>query len=487
MKTSTAMGPRVLVPFLPLLAGVFAASAAAQIAQGNLVVVRIGDGTSPLTNAAQPVFLDEYTTAGTFVQTIAMPTAAAGANQAFTNSGTATSEGNLTVSADGQYLLAGGYGTAPGTPSVVSTTSASVPRVFARVDLLGNVDTSTALGDAFSGNNIRSVASDDGTRFWAAGANGGIAFASALGATTSIAINSTAPTNTRVVNVFNGQLYCSSSSGAFRGVSAVGAGIPTTSGQTITLLPGFPTTGGASTYDFFFADPDTVYAADDRTNGSGGIEKWTRSGGTWTLQYVLALSPTTGCRGLTGVVQNGVATLYATTTSQPTEIVTVTDTGALSPVMTIATAAANTVIRGVRLVTRYSSVSFAGTASPTTFGLPAIGTANGGPQIGNLALQITAGNLAPFGFGFLILDLGVLGAGTPVPGAPATVLVYANPTATFFLLADAGGGAAQPFGIPAVGSLSGIPVAGQVIAFDSLLPDPLPIGTSVGMQLVVGK
>src|SRR5262249_10503130 len=74
-----------------------------QIAIGDLVVVRTGPGVgsgSVLTSQSTPTSLDEMTTAGAFVQTIAMPIAAAGSNRAFTNSGIAFSEGHLTQSVD---------------------------------------------------------------------------------------------------------------------------------------------------------------------------------------------------------------------------------------------------------------------------------------------------------------------------------------------------------------------------------------------------
>lgn len=81
---------------------------------GNIVVVRIGDGTAAPTSAATAVFLDEYTIGGVFVQTIALPTADNGSNQTFTLSGTATSEGSLNLSGNGQYLTLAGYDAAPG-------------------------------------------------------------------------------------------------------------------------------------------------------------------------------------------------------------------------------------------------------------------------------------------------------------------------------------------------------------------------------------
>src|SRR5436189_2016020 len=75
----------------------------AQIALGDLVVLRDGNGVAPLSNGSQAVFLDEYTTAGASVQSIPMPTSASGSDRAFTSSGSATSEGNLNQSVDGRY------------------------------------------------------------------------------------------------------------------------------------------------------------------------------------------------------------------------------------------------------------------------------------------------------------------------------------------------------------------------------------------------
>jgi hypothetical protein len=321
---------------------------------GNIVVVRVGDGSAPLSSASTAVFLDEYTPGGTLVQTIPLPTAASGSNSPFTNSGTATSECYLNLSIDGQYLVQGGYGVAPGTASIASTSSSTAPRVIARIGMNGTIDTSTLLnGDtSYSGSNIRSATSNDGHEFWTAGtasssADGGVRYVASLGANTSTQLSSTV-TNTRVIGAFAGQLYVSTASGSFKGVNTVGSGLPTSAGQTITLLPGFPAPT-PSEYDFFFADASTLYVADD--GSSGGIEKWTLSGGTWTRQYVLSPGPSTGCRGLTGSVAGGVATLYATTTqTSANQIVVVADTGASSTFNPVATAGTNVAFRGIRLV-----------------------------------------------------------------------------------------------------------------------------------------
>lgn len=342
------------------IAACVAASAAAQtpLTNGNLVVVRVGDGTAALSNASTVSFLDEYTPAGVLVQSIAMPIAASGANFPLTNSGTATSEGFLNLSDDGNYLISAGYGVAPGTASVAATQSSAVPRVIAVTSMAGVVDTTTALSNAFATGNIRSATSLNGTDLWAAGSNSSINWVQ-IGQTVATAI-ATAPTNCRVVSFYQGQLYVSSASGAFQGVSQVGTGAPTQPGSTTTLLNGFPTVSGPSSYDYFFADPNTLYVADDRTPPSnGGIQKWTQSGGLWTLQYILTPSATSGARGLTGAVVGGSVVLYATTSSGSSNnaLVSVVDTGPGAPFTQLATAGASQAFRGVRLLTGPATLS----------------------------------------------------------------------------------------------------------------------------------
>jgi len=326
---------------------------------GNLVVVRIGDGTAAGTSAATPTFLDEYTPTGTFVQTIAMPTAPSGTNLACTNNGTATSEGQLNVSSNGLYLTLVGYDAPVGTlgptgGGINTTNSATVRRVIARVDLNGVVDTSTGLTDAYDAGNIRGVVSDDGLRFWttgstASGPSAGIRF-STIGSSTSTQINSGAPSNCRQITIFHGDIYFTAASTTVHGVAKLGSGLPTTPVGSF-LLNGFPGSSGPSNYDMFWANPTTVYVADDQTGGAGGIQKWVLNAGTWTKAYTLALNISTGCTGVTGFVQNGVTTLWATTRGSPSSnIITVVDNGPGSPVTSIVPAPPAGALRGIRRI-----------------------------------------------------------------------------------------------------------------------------------------
>jgi hypothetical protein len=75
-----------------------------------------------------------------------MPTAPDGDNNPLIASGTATSEGQLTLSADGRFLILTGYNSQiPGPMSLSNTTADVVNRVIGRVDAQGNIDTRTSL------------------------------------------------------------------------------------------------------------------------------------------------------------------------------------------------------------------------------------------------------------------------------------------------------------------------------------------------------
>jgi|GEM_PF-1693784 len=316
---------------------------AAPFTAGNLVLYRVGDGAAALGSGGTAVFLDEYTPAGVFVQSVALPTGSGG----LVASGTATTEGFLTRSEDGRYLVVPGYSAALGATVTSSTT---VPRVIGRVDGNANLDVSTSYVDAASAGNIRSATSVDGSRFWTSGSTQGprtIAF----GASAATVI-STTNTNTRQINVFADQLYISSGAGTVR-LSTIGSGTPTTAGQTMTALPGFPAT---STFNSFFIvrldggpGVDTVYVADE---GNNAIQKWCLVSGTWTLKGSVTVAT---ARGLTASVSGTTVTLYATSGGTGTPVVTVTDAsgfnGTFSGTATtlIATAGTNKAFRAIAL------------------------------------------------------------------------------------------------------------------------------------------
>jgi hypothetical protein len=269
---------------------------AAPFRQGDLVLYRIDDGSTPLTNGGNYAFLDEYTTNGTFVQTIALPTnqfidASGNTNYPVQNSGAATSEGYLNLSTDGRYLVFAGYATndlwkTSGNPQL--PTSTVVPRVIGRADALGNIDTTTAFTGNFisgSGGNPRSVVSTDGSNFWICDNTEGTCYTT-LGSNDVVVVDG--PANKRNLGIYgqrpdrgyppnSQQLYVMNATE----IVSVGTNLPT-SHTAGSALPPFTTSIGTSLptqspYQFVLlslipgnANVDTLYVADEGSN----VAKW---------------------------------------------------------------------------------------------------------------------------------------------------------------------------------------------------------------------
>jgi hypothetical protein len=330
------------------------AAQAASFTAGNVVVYRVGDGAAALVNTGAAVFLDEYTPAGVLVQSVALPTATAGSNRTLIASGTATSEGFLTRSADKRFLVASGYDRAlgTGTGSLVSTTAAAVNRVVGRIGADASIDTTTALNNWVDANNPRSAATVDGSSFFLAGASGGLSQAPHGGTTATQLSTASTVVNLRQVNVFDSTVYVSTNSGSSFRVAAFNGT------DNLVNLTGLPTTG--SFYGFFFADlsatepgVDTLYvAADDVV----ALTKFSSVGGTWASNGVVGVDAD-DYRGLTATVSGNTVTLFATRKGGSAgpgggELVSLVDAsghnGAFAGTPTLlATAASQTAFRGI--------------------------------------------------------------------------------------------------------------------------------------------
>lgn len=325
---------------------------------GNLVVVRIGDGASPLTmGQSHKVFLDEYTTSGALVRSRPMPLLVLGTNRRFTLSvsGSDHTEGYLNRSPNEQYLALGGYDAAPGYSGVASSPYSAVKRVVALVNPQGIINTSTML-NTFSGTSIRSAVTSNGYDVWAAGGNNGIRYASRSDTTSKAIVTQSG----RCLKIFEDQLYTSSTFTGFR-IAKAGSGLPKTTGQTMTNLPGIVTSSG-SPYDLFLADlttlvdgPDVLYVADE---GNNGLSKYSLVNGSWVFNGRTG-SSADQYRGLTAQATPSGVVLYATRMNSGSvngggEVVTITDTGGYNTSFTgtpqlLITAAPNTLIRGIAL------------------------------------------------------------------------------------------------------------------------------------------
>ena len=352
-------GAAVLVPAAPSIAAtrIVPAASGDVFSPGDVVVYRVGTGSAALGSGSTAVFLDEYGPSGgsSPAYTLAMPASTTSAtSNALTASGSASSEGLVTLSPNSQYLALTGYDAAAGSvaKSVSSTSSTTTPRTVGIVNEAGDVDTSTALTDFANGNNPRSAVTEDGQEVWVGGAAGGIRYATD-GASTSTTLND-GDTNVRQVQIVDGQLYTSADptkSGALD-IATVGSGTPTTDGQTISNLPFW--TAPTEPYGYALltlgtgASPDTLYTAD-----SGNVDKYGLQDGSWVPEGSVAVA--SGLEGLAANDVNGTVTIYVTangSSGTSGSLYELSDTsgagGTLSgTAQLIATAPANEAFRGV--------------------------------------------------------------------------------------------------------------------------------------------
>jgi hypothetical protein len=366
---------------------------------GNVIVERLngdanyGAGAAAVAATATPVFLDQFlpgtanqtvpvNTAGATLS-IALPTSPAtqppspGTPLAVTETGTATSSGLFTRTADGLALTVPGYNAAVGTV-VASTDPTVINRAIGIVTSAG-LNTTNGFSDGGS-NNFRSIAAQNTSSFYA-GTPGGIRFKTNTGSvttTTSITTN-----NVRAVNIFNGSLFASTSSStaANNGIFLIGtAGTLPTATATPTQLPGLGTSGTGTPSANGFAllnNPlnannwngtglNTLYVADDRANtggttNGGGIQRWVYDGTNWNLsataQYAVGTTPS-GFRGLTASNSGNTVSLFATSVTSATagvnDLVALSDVltaagGTFGSFTTLATAPNQTLFRGVSL------------------------------------------------------------------------------------------------------------------------------------------
>lgn len=335
----------------PAVAALAAIALSAGLAQastytpGDLVVSQIGDGSAALSSAATTVILQEYSFgSSSLINPLTLNSGASGTR--LTNSGSATSEGQISLSADGRYIGIGGYDALAGTASIAGS---SAPRSTNLVDMNQNV-IAGSYTDAYSANNIRGVVSADGSQVWMSGANQGIRYGT--GTSPSTLVSSTS-TNNRAIEIVSGSVMFSSGAGT-RGIYTLG-GEPTNTGNAATLL--FATGASSSPYGFYMPNSSTVYVADDSGNATGGIQKWVLNGTVWSQAFIIGTGTTNiGARGLTGTVDgSGNVLLYATTAEgSANRLISVADTlsnttTAPTTINTLATAGTNTIFRGVAL------------------------------------------------------------------------------------------------------------------------------------------
>jgi CotH protein/lamin tail-like protein/Ig-like domain-containing protein/chitobiase/beta-hexosaminidase-like protein len=315
---------------------------------GNLVVLRLGNGTQSLSSHGNSVFVDQFTPNGAFIGSIAIPD---NDTNALIISGSANSEGALTLSADGRLLTLAGYHIAQtnSSSSLANSSSANVPRALGVVDMTGGFALVGIATNQYSANNIRSGTTDGRGNYWGAGANSGTYY---FGSGAPATVQNTVANTLVIQNI--GRNLCFSTSKSTPGIWQI-PGTPTSGPVTPAVL--LSTGAGSSPYAFAFnANFTTAYVADDTLAGSGGVQRWDFDGSAWSLTYVFSGLAGVGARGVAADFSGAQPVIYATTAeSPPNRLVSITDTGASSAVTTLATAGINQVFHGVSFAPKGSS------------------------------------------------------------------------------------------------------------------------------------
>ena len=385
------------------LAGSFSSAALGQSFTPNNLVVSVVDLTTS-NSLGRPVSLQQFDLSGPLtagpnaLRLFNLPASAsqtATVPNSFVLSGTATSEGQITLSPDRATIGIGGYNTWIGrggntsfTTGSVATTlnfsgntgtgaAANVPRIVARVPANYASTTYTLMDNTYSGSNFRSAVSNGeggfilgGTSLTNTTANrltGGARSYTTGPASINLTgaqgtdVNPPSLVNTRFVGLgpTAGSIVIATQSSV---TSVGGPGLYTVTGGNAVLLPGFapPTAGSWGPNDFQFLG-NTLYIADDGSAGAsgtvggqlGGLQRWDFNGTTWALSYLINQVNTgtanvfAGLRSLTVISDGTSNTIYGIDTGG--RLVGVVDAGASSVFTTLAVAPAGFAFRGVEM------------------------------------------------------------------------------------------------------------------------------------------
>ncbi len=238
---------------------------------GDLVVMRGGDATHSQEDYSfgeVPAYLDEYTTAGVYVGSYAIP------SDVLTLPGISLNshEGHLNVSTDGKNIDFAGY-KAPVDPDNARLTTGQGTGDYYQV---GQVSTSGVFTHSSLDATIaapqymRAAYSTDGTQMWVAskyngpsngGFGGGLEYIPNFGTSGAQTVALQGSTDWRTVQVVGGQLYggTGSSSVGTHGFYAIGQGAPTTgTPSNIMLNPLVPAPDNSTTGFAFTTLPGTT-------------------------------------------------------------------------------------------------------------------------------------------------------------------------------------------------------------------------------------
>jgi hypothetical protein len=366
--------------FLALANAVDAQTTTNRFNDGFISVFR-NTSASTLGSTGTAIVIDEFSPITTGQTTanfsVTLPNTASAGSTGIVSGATTSSNGSISRSENGRYLLIPGWSTdtsIPGNTTAIGAANSTYLYCAVRpINGSGVISTGvTGTSNWFSAaNDYRGATSDDGTNYWVSGASLGVR--TTTNGTTLTTVSTTS-TNTRALNIINGQLYYSTGSGT-QGVYQVGIGKPLTASTISTnLTTSTGAYGFAISPDFLTLYTNSATGVISRFTYSGSYNtvSGTYSGGTWSSAstgFTLA-----SATGLTvdwsnysyNTGSNG-AVIYASNTVAGTSVlVKANDNGtAAMTTVTVASVSGNNIFKQIAFSPIKQTVSL-GSNSPAT-------------------------------------------------------------------------------------------------------------------------
>jgi hypothetical protein len=318
----------------------------------NVVAIRLGDGAQALTTHGNSMFLDQFAPDGSYLSTISLPDSgpmsivAIGPN--VTTTPNSVTGNGLSHSANGRFLVVGGYNTNLGfTGDLQSTPATTVSRGIGLIDDRAQFTLAISSTSSFSGNFWRGAVADGTNNYWGYSRTASTYY---FGFDAAGVFVQSDWSNLRSMAFFNGSIYGVSAVSGKQGVMRL-AGLPTAATALEQIIDSSAVASGSSSDCEVSPDGLVIYLADDRPAGSGGgIQRWDFVDPNWTLSYTLNDNLPSGARYVSADFSGGNPVVYAVTPdASNSQVVRIPDLGNGSTGAVIAWAGVNQTFRGLRL------------------------------------------------------------------------------------------------------------------------------------------
>jgi hypothetical protein len=250
----------------------------------------------------------------------------------------------LSRSANGRFLVFGGYNTNLTFTNELQTTAASVvPRGIGLLDDQGQYTLAVSSTSSSSGNFWRGACYDGTNNYWGFSRTSSTYY---FGFDQPAVVIQTDWSNLRSMSIFNSRIYGVSAVSGKTGVMRF-SGLPTTT-ETVEVV--INTASNFSSDCEVSPNGNVIYVADSLTTGGGGIQRWEFNGSAWNLAYTLSDNLAAGAYYVTADFSGANPVVYAVSTEGDNNtIVRFSDTGAGATGTIIGYAGVNQNFRGIRL------------------------------------------------------------------------------------------------------------------------------------------